>query len=224
MVRIDAWMSDFYGRNWYRVIGSNLNVISDGMYEWRIEPGDPSSIAVAESLGFSLVETNVEFMTTVVGSRTYFADIRLADKSDLSNIVQLTHQMYTYDERFQNRFKNQEFFTKDMSKRYYESSVVNCFNSNKAVTCVAEVNGEIIGYFMMSKIGERTYKGMMTAVKPSGRGKQLHTRMQDFCYGQIDSPLEVINRTQLSNLPVINNHIKQARKLVKVEHIFLLNR
>lgn len=222
MVRRDDWMSEFYGCNWFQVTGSEPKIIPGEVYEWRIEPHNSLLLTAAQKLRFSLVETLVEFVTTVSGSHVDFADIRLATKSDLPAIVQITHQMYTEDAGFQNRFMNKVFFTKEMASRYFELSVVNCFKSQGAVSCVADIDGEIQAYFMMSKIGDQTYKGMMTAVKPSARGKQLHTRMQDFCYGQVGKPFQIVNTTQLSNLVVINNHIKKARKLAKVEHIFLL--
>lgn len=220
MVR-NEWMSDFYGQDWFEFDSSSHDINDNGIYEWRVDCQDSQRLALAQRMGFELVETAISYETKLVPRIEIFKDIRLAHHEDLDRILEITHDCFTNNPNFYNRFKNRRFFTEVHAQRYYELSVVNHFHSHDSFTSVYEENGKIFGYFLLKKVGEDLYKGIMTGVDMEKRGMRLHGRMQNFIYSYISKPLTVINGTQIGNRNVLNSHLREGRLISKIEYIFL---
>ena len=121
---------------------------------------------------------------------------------------------------FRTRLNNLNYFDPTDCTRYYNSAIVNYINELTVKTCVAELEGEIVGYYMLKQIEGNIYKGLMTGVLPKARGAFLQYKMQQFLINHIGHPITLINTTQLSNMAVIKNHIRSKRNLSKIEHIF----
>lgn len=221
MTHKDDWMTEFYGQDWFLLGHPEAETISKGLYELRISAGDFTSIQSAQENGFFLVETQMEFRTMIDPAQLIQSnDCRLAKPSDLDLVLEMTRICFTDNPAFENRFKNLKFFNPSHADAYYQASIKRCFEDKDSVISIAVIDGKVCGYFMMIKVASLLYKGIMTAVLPEFRGHQLHRKMQAKCYGAIGQPFQVINKTQLQNLPVLNNHIKEGRILTSVEHLF----
>jgi hypothetical protein len=216
----DKWMTRFYNRPWYILNDTNYSELPQGMIEARINAIDHLYLIKMLNRGFTLVETAVEFQTKISkpidGIPNY---CRKAQIEDIEQIIEVIRVCYTDNERFYNRFKLRQFFTREQSNDYYIKSFTTAFKEKESVTIVVEDEFGICGFYTMKKIDTLLYKGVITGVHPRKKGNNLHVAMQLKCYEIVGSDYIVINRTQLGNYRVLNNHIKQKRNLTKVEHI-----
>lgn len=221
MIKEDKWMSSFYGETWRCIdeVPNEEDLTFPGLYEWKIKSTHIDNICKAQALNFELVEIQVEFKTSVTPT-IKDSSIRRATSDDIPIILEITHRCFLEDQSFQSRFKNQTYFTTEQAMAYYEASIINYFNDPGSLTSVAEINGEVVGYYLMVKSEENTYRGIMSGVLPKARRNQLHIKMQHHCWGEVGEKLDVINKTQLSNLKVLTNHIREKRELTAIDYIF----
>lgn len=220
---LDKWMSSFYGMSWYRLETSeDLRLIGNepSMYEWRVSVDDFESVVHAQAQDFKLVESFIEFSTKVKPNDENYNQIRLYDQKDLLNIYDLNENVMCKNLDLRTRLNNLNYFNSNDCGRYYKSAVDNSINDSNVYACVADINETICGYYILKKVDENKYKGMMTGVLPSARGLFLQYKMQQFLINHIGHPFTLINTTQLSNFAVIKNHIRSKRSLSKIEHIF----
>ena len=220
---LDKWMSNFYGMSWYRLETSkDLTLIGKepSMYEWRISVDDFESILDAQNEDFMLVETFIEFSTRVKPNDENYDQVRLYDKKDLPSIYELNEDVMCKNTDLRTRLNNLKYFNLNDCGRYYKSAIDNSINDSNVYTCVANINEKICGYYILKKVDENKFKGMMTGVLHSARGLFLQYKMQQFLINHIGHPFTLINTTQLSNFAVIKNHIRSKRSLSKIEHLF----
>jgi len=216
---IDHWMSDFYGTTWYKVDpGSTYN--EPGMYESIVDSKDYDGINKLILSGFQLVETAVEFVTLIDNFEDPIYKIRKARQSDYNQISELITLNYRDNINFYNRFKNRSFFTQAQTESYFQSTFKNYVDSS--ITMVYEDSLGISSFYMLKLIPSNvlTYKGILCGNSKRVKGMNMHIEMQKACAKLIGSPYKVINRTQMSNYKIVNNHIKSNRRLSKVEHYF----
>ncbi len=220
----DPWMTEFYGKRWFRVVSDSFEVPQEKnlFFEWRIDASQPKILQKAINLNFELVETVVEFETIVFSDTSNIPSIiRTAQNEDLEGILKLVDKCYTNHSKFYNRLKNKKYFSVEQSRDYFQQGIINNFNNKESIIIVA-VESEVVGFYILKKIGDKKYKGISTGVDPKMRGQNLHVFMQRKCSDVIKEPYTVINRTQLNNYKVLNNHISERRKLVAIEHILYL--
>ena len=219
---LDQWMSDFYGISWYRIDNSvDISHIKDrALLEWRIASNDFDSLILAQKNNFLLVESFIEFTTEVFPESFDSTNIRFVVESDVETILYINQESMCMNPNYKTRLNNPIFFDEGACSRYYTSAVSNHIRSEDVLTCVCEIDTEVVGFFMLKMIDEHTYKGLMTGVIPKARGQKLHIKMQQFLINHIGHPITLINTTQLSNMAVIKNHIRSKRNLSKIEHIF----
>lgn len=221
-MKLDEWMSSFYGKNWYRLEENSptIKFEDNSLFEWRVEVQNHSRIQEAQQLGFELVESFIEFKSDIYPIDQKSDKVLLAESSDIEEILNITQICMGDNDNLYTRFKNKKYFSYEQCNRYYQLSIENNFNDKNVITVVAKDRLGICGYYMLKKANERVYKGLMTGVLPRARGQKLHLEMQFACFSLIESYFSVINTTQLNNFFTINNHIKENRKLSKIEHIF----
>lgn len=219
-MRLNTWMTNFYNYDWWELDFPPKKIVDKGMYEWKINPSDFVSISISKKFGFDLVETLVEFETEVSPNEEKFVNLRLSSNEDVPSIVDLTIDSYSNNSNFYNRFKNVNYFSNTQRDNYYKLSIENNFFDPNTITVVYETDQSIKGFYMFKRIEGSRYKGIMTAVDSQYRGLGLHIKMQQFCFNLVGKPITTINTTQLNNFNIINNHIKEGRKLSDVKHIF----
>ena len=223
---IDKWMTKFYGTDWYTI--KSLTDISDikgpALIEYVINANEYKEIERVQELGFTLVETDIEFETIIDHDRGSLPNIRVANKNDLESILEITKECYSSHDKFYNRFKNKSFFTKKQTEDYYKNSVINNYEGENIIKVVVEDKEGICAYYILKKIEELDlfgkYKGIIAGVSARARGQNLHVEMQNKITELINKPYITVNRTQLGNYRVIGNHLKDNRQLSKIEHIF----
>ena len=215
---LNEWMSNWYGESWWTFnnIPPSLN---QGMNEVIVNSNNHNLLTIVQQQGFELVETALEFETTILNiNHKLCKNIRQATIKDLPKITQITDTCFSSNKDFFNRFKNPSYFTIEQSKDYYLQSVTNYFPHS--ITSVVEEDNKVVGYYMIKKQEDNKYKGIMTGVLPSYRGKKYHAKMQDFVFKKEGLPFTTLNATQINNLGTLNSHIKQGRKLIKTKYIF----
>jgi hypothetical protein len=219
-MRRNEWMSSFYQYDWWEIENPPRDITEKGLYEWRIHPSDSKLMSISHNLKFELVETIVEFKTEVYPSELRFENLRIATSDDIKNIKVLTLNCHSNNPNFNNRFKNPKYFSDKQRDDYYTFSIENNFFDPKSITVVCEIEKQIVAFYILKQIENKIYKGIMTAVDSRFKGLGLHIKMQQFCFNLVGNPITTINTTQLHNFNIINNHIKEGRKLSDVKHIF----
>jgi hypothetical protein len=222
----DNWMSDFYGMDWYKIDEpSEANSIQGPcLIECVINADEYHKIEEIQRLGFSLVETAIEFETIIDHDRETLPTIREANIDDLPIILEITEECYLKHDKFYNRFRNKSYFTKGHARKYYTGSVTSNYTGDDIVKVVVEDDEGICAYYILKKIEQlqlhAKYKGIISGVTKRARGQNLHVEMQKKITQLIGKPYITVNRTQLGNYRVIGNHLKDHRQLSKIEHYF----
>ena len=215
---LNDWMSNWYGEDWW-TYDHLPTKLKKGINEVIIDAQNQKLLQQVQERGFELVETVIEFKTLVESiDKVKNTKLRCASTKDLPKILDITKECFYSNKKFHNRFKNRKFFTEKQCQDYYLKSISNYFE--QSITSVVEEENEVVGYYMLKNQSNNIYKGIMTAVNPNYRGKNYHIDMQNFLFNTLKLPFFTINTTQMSNVPVINNHIKEGRKLTKTKYIF----
>jgi len=231
------WDSEFFGREIWSadptiaLDAKTLARILEEMDErevWGIECHVPSSlfrvIPQLENAGFRLVDTRAVFRTEMdlSSSKNKQDDgngsVRFATKQDYEAILEITDQTFVSGEKpFPSRFNNRGLFSENEAKRYYRAWITNNFDENERLCSVFEVEGEVVGYFLYGiddSTNPVTLKGLMAGVRPEQRGSGAHLRMQHLILNELPYHTVLLdNTTQVTNIPVIRNHIRSSRWL-----------
>jgi len=198
--------------------------------ECHLDVADFAAAPVLESAGFRLVDSRIRFLT-----RWSAADIpetapaagRILDVTPdhRSRIIALTHLGFTDNPGFVSRFKNTDFFTGEETRRYFEAWIDGSAFASDAVTAVYEVDGEVVGYYVYQVRGANdglaVVKGILTSVAAEHRGSGAQLAMQTHLYRRLGlAEWYVDNTTQLTNLPVIRNHMQSGKRLEQIALTF----
>lgn len=219
----DAWMSSFYGRNWWVV--ESLRDLEEslpcGLVEWRIDAGDIRSQSLAQNLGFTLVETVLEFETVVQPSSAVHSGVRVANAADFPAVMSITDECIIQNDKFINRFKHPNFFSQDQMSGYFRQAVTNYFDSKNSVTVVYESESRVLAYYICQELKPGRFKGVLTGVRDPAKGQRIHAKMQQVAINSIRcGKITLVNSTQLSNYNAINSHIRNMRVLARSEYVF----
>ena len=192
-------------------------------------------IMLLEDFKFRLVDSRIIFKTLFniqrIAQQKLFlssseVNISMYDKKDLNDIIKLTHNNLTKNPDFISRFKNLYYFKSNDAERYYEAYLKNSIDNKNSFCCVlTDTYNKVKGYFIYEERGKFNnvpmYKGILTVVEKDLRGQAIHLSLQYFLFSKLKaSEYYIDNTTQLSNLPVIKNHIKSQRDLEKILLIF----
>ena len=228
--------SKFFGRKIGLVDLTSLGSVPDGLgpdlaHEllaggWEIvEARVPftllQAIPVFEEVGFRSVDSRIAFATRVATSEFELAEnpaIRDFQQADLPSVLGLTHANLTDNPKFVSRYKMEDVFGEGAARRWFEAWISQMVGSADSHCAVAEVDSEVVGFFVFgdggTREGEPVLKGILTAVDPAHRGHRFHLAMQSYLLRRCGHEFVWIdNTTQLSNYPVINNHIRSDRRL-----------
>ena len=96
------------------------------LVECHVDISDFAVIASLEEVGFRLVDSRMRFLTRwgpgdVPETLPTVGSIRSATPEDRDRIVELTHEGFTQNDRFVSRFKNPDYFSADLTRRYFEA-------------------------------------------------------------------------------------------------------
>jgi len=187
-------------------------------------------VPALEDKGFRLVDTRITFITLVqkqnIKSYSYpIGKIHLATKSELSDLLHLTHEALTNNPSFFSRFKNRSYFSKEETERYFSAWIENHLDDSNTYFAVLKKGEKIIGYYIWKRAGiykgKQIYKGILTAVATEYRGYNLQNTMQLFMYDNFpEEKFYLDNTTQLTNYPIIKHHIRSRKNLDRIEMTF----
>mgnify|MGYP001323555063 CR=1 FL=1 len=235
------WDSEFFGREIYYLDVSNIsdwNSISESITSldrkmvWGIEAHVPiqkfSEISILEDLGFRLVDSRAEFRTPMKSSDFPSeikgeGTVRSYSEADLSDILEITKECFVENIHFKSRYNNRNLFSKKESEKYYHAWITNSIRSPDTYCAVWEYQGKTQGFFLYKhkvEDGEDVLKGILTGVREDFRGHSAHLRMQSFLYSKFGlEEFTLDNSTQITNVPVIQNHIRSRKRLAGMKLI-----
>jgi hypothetical protein len=190
-----------------------------------------------EDLGFRLLDTKATYLTEFSQEDLQKQNFELSDEnlvirnkreSDYETILTMSVDVMVQDKVFVSKYKNSDFFSEDIPKKYYTEWIKNTFFAASSYFAVlTNKEDHIKGFFIYdkrvdAKSGWPIYKGILTVVDKDVRGKNIHLALQSFIFKQIkDEKLIIENATQVSNIPVIRNHIRSHRMLDSVTFILV---
>jgi hypothetical protein len=204
------------------------------LVECQVNVSEFAAAGCVESAGFRLVDSRLRFLTRWRPAETDPVDpswgrIRAATVEDRERIIELTHEGFTYNDGFDSRFKNPEYFSIEETRRYYEAWIDSTAYADDAVTAVFEVEGEVVGYYIYQVRGTHeglpVVKAVLTTVARAQRGAGAHLAMQSFLYrrlGLVECYLD--NVTQLGNVAVIRNHMRSGKRYEQTALTFYRSR
>lgn len=194
-------------------------------------------IPILEDFGFRLLDTKNTYLTkfTQDGLKGQIfelmdSNLRIRKKrdSDFDTILKMAVDVMVNDKVFVSKYKNLDFFDVGIAEKYYKEWIRNTFYSeNSYFSILTNSNDDVKGFFIYdrsknTKEGLPIYKGILTAIDSDVRGKNLHLVLQSFIFKQItEEQVYIENATQVSNIPVIRNHIRSHRMLDNVAFILL---
>jgi len=194
--------------------------------ECHLDVNELAMAAALETVGFKLVDSRIRFVTrfTVADipdttpTRGVIVD---AMPEHRDRIVELTHAGFTDNGHLVSRFKNPEYFSRDESRRYFEAWIDNTVFDTRSASAVFLVDDDVVGYYIYqardSREGIPVVKGILTAVEPEHRGANAQLAMQAHLYRKFGFDEWFLdNTTQLTNAPVIRNHIRSAKRLEEI--------
>lgn len=206
------------------------------LVEFNCIQSDFLVVALLEEYGFRMVDTRITFKTLFNASQVKqqenfkldFPDLEIKDyaPAHMDGIIALTDKHLTGNPSFISRFKNTQFIRQGDCERYFRTWIRNSLQSPDAVSAVlTSKNGTVEGYFIYEKKGDEdgkpVYKGILTVVNDRYRGKSTHLALQAYLFSRIKEETYYIdNTTQLTNIPVIKNHIKSHRLLDHIAFTF----
>jgi hypothetical protein len=183
-----------------------------------------------EDRGFRIVDTRVTFLTRLAKKdlpppQVEAGELGFARPDDLGPILRLTHDSFVENPAFFSRFKNRDYFTEEQSAAYFRAWIINNFENEDTLFAVFRESDKLGGYFFYKRQGlhedRPLYKGMLAAIAPEFRGRHLHLRMQEFLYHQFDGDEFFIdNTTQLTNVPILKNHMTSKKELKEIRVVF----
>jgi hypothetical protein len=124
---------------------------------------------------------------------------------------------------FNSRFKNPRLFSRSESIRYYDAWNERCLTEQPDLFVVWDVDDQVVAYFNYLRADTAEYsplfKGILTAVDPPFRGHGVHNIMQEYLFRRFGvAEWWIDNSTQITNIPVIKNHIK-ARTFYRAANV-----
>ena len=245
------WESDFFGINYYEIdflentdesvfkieLKRFLQEVDFNIIEINFDIRYINFAKILENNGFQLIDSRISFVTLITAEDKTFNypnkysdyQIRNAVPEDKESIIRMTHKYLTNNSDFVSRYKNQDLFEDDDAERYFETWIKYSLGLENGRTCVATFKDEVVGFFIFEEKGQHKettlYKGILCAVETAHQGKKLHLSMQSFLFKQFEQKAFYLdNTTQLSNFPVIKNHIRSNRRLSKISLTFLLKK
>lgn len=233
------WDSEFFNREFFNIeveLGEMLRqeTLSEVMsslpqnrlnVELQLDSRMSEYIPLIEESGFRLVDTKIAFLTDLnlceqPMPQVPYGVLRRVEGKDFSRIEELTFKCLVDNPAFVSRYKNEQLFTKDESQAYYMAWNNRAFREQPELFAVWEVDGVVQAFFNYMRI-EGVYKGVLTGVDESHRGHKIQNQMQYYLFRAFgEERFCVENATQLSNLPVIKNHIKSGRGLTEIRYFF----
>lgn len=236
------WESEFFGKG-MRKLDFLLPFSSTTLPEWlsgidhALSEHDANGVSITqlnldfndfellchlEDRGFRSVDTRAAFLTLITPNEVPVQQIPFGEIVDLSpeyldDVLDLVREGFSENRKFQSRFKNRLWFTERDTRLYYEAWIKKIASTKDALGNVWVYEGQTLGFFLYQYTGDKdgfpVYKGILTAVQPEYRGHNAHLVMQSHLYQKMPGKAWLDNTTQITNIPVIRNHMESSKRL-----------
>jgi hypothetical protein len=183
-----------------------------------------------EKAGFRLVDTRIAFVTRLdrrllTRHEPPFGEVRLATPQDLPDLLTLARRHFTDNPGFHSRYKDPTYFAPEEAARWFAAWVENDLTDPRSRAAVWQVENRTVGFFGYQRQDDREglpfYKSTVAAVEEAQRGQKAYMFLQTILFDSMPSDeFWVENTTQLTNSPVIHNHLLIGRRLDRVELTF----
>ncbi len=237
-----SWESEFFGRSMRRLDLAVPLSVADiprwvGLVDMVLAHHDAHRVSITqmnldfvsfellchlEGRRFRSVDTRAEFVTLVSPERAParkppFGTIVDLTETYLDDVLALVQAGFARNPQFQSRFKSREWFTEDDADRYYDAWIRHTVGDPRALGAVWIYEDRTLGFFLYKHAEDRDgiplYKGILAAVLPEYRGHSAHLFLQSHLYARMPERVWLDNTTQLTNVPVIRNHMESAKRL-----------
>ena len=245
------WESDFFERDWFLIsfdarsygyedldalrerLQALLNGAAPGLYEIELDARQLFLSPALEDCGFRLWDSQFRFLTRIDRNRLpHYAyelpddvTLRAAAPSDREAILALNRAHLTRDTSLVSKLKSPTFSPAD-TERWFDAWIKNSL-AEDALVSVLESGDQIGGFFIYLRRGDRDglalYKGVLCAIDPRWRGRNLHLALQEhiFRHQVVEDEFFVDNTTQISNPAIYRNHFHSRREPRDIRLIFL---
>lgn len=248
IVRKD-WESNFFGTEYFTLklpdtisrkeltlsLPDLISTTPDGLIECNLDTSLLPVADVLEDQGFRLVDSRASFITKIsAGAAEYTFSppddtyrLAIAKPEDTASILDLNEKYIIRNPGVVSRYKNERFFTDAAMANYFNTWINYCLNKDSAYVAVTHHAGKVVGFFIFERRGQwkesPLFKGILCAIDKEYHGKKLHLAMQSFLFNQfMEEHFYLDNTTQVSNYPILKNHIRSGRRLQQLSLTFLL--
>ena len=242
------WESEFFGKDICSLkIGSYdinyiefvkfINQSKFDILEFNLPITDIDQAYKFEKVGFQLVDSRITFITKFEKEkwlneipRPENISLRTFVENDIPTIEALTNEFLHNSRSFKSRYQNLYFFNPGDSERYFKQWIKNTItDSNSIISVAVNRHDTVVAYFIYQKKGDYNslplYKGILCSVTKKYQGLKLHLLLQNHIFKLIQQQVFYIdNTTQLSNLPIIKNHIRSKRNLISSFLTFMMRK
>lgn len=211
---------------------------SDELLKFALDAKQLRLASVLEQAGFELWETRFVWLT-----RTNLSDLHVdlnpfrhsdwqldwARQEDHQQILTYALELVANSPDVITRFDS-PFYPQNAAQTWYTSWIEDVLKSpNTLASVVRNRNTEQVGgFFIYQKKDERdgvpVFKGILASVDPLLRGMKLHLHLQqqifDALAQQHGDEVWLDNTTQISNYPIIRNHVRSHRRPESIELVF----
>ncbi|MEE9438879.1 MAG: hypothetical protein V3V14_07765 [Saprospiraceae bacterium] len=245
IVRKD-WESDFFKKEIFNLnckpsdftdaeLKNEIKSIPFDILEYNLETSKIDYSSILGQMGFLLVDSRISFITQIKQSDKGLYNkpddviIRLFNSKDKESILKLTNEFLENSKTFKSRYTNRYFFEKAVAQKYFLKWIFNSIGDKNSIIAVAEHNQNVIGYFIYQHRGQHLglslYKGILCSITKNFQGKKLHLILQNFLFQNFkEDTFYIDNTTQLSNIPILKNHIRSKRNLHSSFLTFMLKK
>ena len=246
-----SWESNFLQRDIYAIsLGERTYRYSDieqikcdletlqqqapsGLYEFELDARYLFLSPAFESAGFRLWDSKFQFITTISKKKLPRYDYDLPTSCTIQpykpvfrdQVLALNEEYLITDDQLVSKWKS-PYFDIAVTFKWFTTWVNNSIDGGAKCSLLIQAN-EVKGFFIYALGGEYRkqplYKGVLSAIDPAFRGRNLHLALQEFISNELieQETFCVDNTTQISNIPIIKNHFNSRRNPSSIRLIFL---
>jgi hypothetical protein len=210
---------------------------SDELLKFALDARQLRLASILEQAGFELWETRFVWLT--LNSRAELQmeiqpfvhedwQLDWAEPTDHNAILQASLAHVAHSSDVITRFDS-PFYPQNSGQTWYSSWIQDVLKSSTTLASVVRNRRtqKIGGFFIYQKKGEKegvpVFKGILASVEPELRGMKLHLHLQQRIFDELAGEHESVwldNTTQISNYPIIRNHVLSNRRPEFIELVF----
>ena len=187
----------------------------------KISVDDLKRLICLQKLGFYIVDTNIQFLSSKKISFSKNFNLRFAKASDEIEVKKLAKTAFKH-----NRFYKDPKISNKISSKIKEEWARNFFLGKRGKwMVVAEENARIIGFLQLLKKSKNTIVIDLIATEKKKRGKGLTKERISFAYEKcLKRNGSIIVGTQIGNVPSIKLYSKLSFNIFSASYVLHMHK